>query len=150
MFWAGGATAWEARLGEICELTHDTPEASWRITYDPAIGQYAITIRLVGATWDPHPIFAIRFSGARELTITTDRHVISPDGHALTVTDRGFGNVLNGLEFNTTAIAISGDLSVGAGLTGPDPAAPAVAAFRACAVRPLAGLGPTAPLPLQA
>ena len=76
-----------------------------------------------------HPIFAIRFDGPRGLTISTDRHVILDDGATLTVTDRGFGNVLNGLEFNDTATALLGDRAVAFALDG---AGPAVRAFRAC------------------
>ena len=50
------------------------------------------------------PIFAIAFVGDSPFEITTNRHALSDDGQTLTVRDRGFGNVLNGMEFNTTAI----------------------------------------------
>lgn len=44
------------------------------------------------------------------------------------MTDRGFGNVLDGLEFNETATALLGDQAVVLSLEG---AAPAVQSFRA-------------------
>ncbi|WP_422037719.1 hypothetical protein [Roseibium sp.] len=123
------AFAWEARLGQICELIHDGNTASVRVTFDPAISEYAIAITPKGA-WKQGPLFAMRFDGPRGLTITTDRHVLSGGGATLTVTDSGFGNVLNGLEFNHTATALLGDQSVAVPLAG---AAPAVHEFRACA-----------------
>jgi hypothetical protein len=61
--------------------------------------------------------------------ISTGRHVLSEDGRTLSVRDRGFGNVLNGLEFNVVALAATGDRVVSIDLDG---AAPEVAAFRAC------------------
>ncbi|MBO6707236.1 MAG: hypothetical protein JJ912_14180, partial [Roseitalea sp.] len=73
---------------------------------------------------------AMRFDGPIGLTITTDRHIASDEGRSLTVTDSGFGNVLNGLEFNHTATALLGDRAVPVSLDG---AAPAVQDFRACA-----------------
>ena len=51
------------------------------------------------------------------------------------MTDRGFGNVLNGLEFNDTAIAIAGETRVPFSLAG---AAPEIQAFRACTDAPTA------------
>ena len=122
------ALAWEAKSGQVCELTHAGAAASVRVTYDPAIPEYAIAIT-PDRPWSPGPVFAMRFDGPRGLTISTDRHQISGTGDTLTVTDRGFGNVLNGLEFNETATALLGDRSVAFALDG---AAPAVRAFRAC------------------
>ncbi len=129
---AAPVAAWEARVGVVCELTHAGPDGAVRVTYDPASGDYAITLRRAAGPWPDGPIFAIRFDGARPLTITTDRHVLSEGGAALTVTDRGFGNVLDGLEFNETATAHLGEIALPFALTGPEPAAPAVAAFRRC------------------
>jgi hypothetical protein len=80
--------------------------------------------------WPGSPAFGIRFEGARTLAIGTDRHRLSDDGRTLTVTDTGFGNVLDGLEFNATATATAGGVSVALDLTG---AADPVRAFRACA-----------------
>ena len=126
---AAPALAWEARSGRVCELTHEGEATRIRLTFDPAIALYGITI-MPDRPWAPGPIFAIRFDGPLGLTISTDRHVILGDGAALTVTDRGFGNVLDGLEFNNTATALLGDRAVSFSLDG---AGPAVRAFRACA-----------------
>ena len=122
------ALAWEARSGHVCELTHEGDAARVRVTYDPAIPEYAIAIT-PDRPWSPGPTFAIRFDGPRGMTISTDRHVIFDGGATLTVTDRGFGNVLNGLEFNYTATALLGDRAIAFAL---DDAGPAVRAFRAC------------------
>ena len=123
------ALAWEARSGHVCELTHEGQAARVRVTYDSAIPEYAIAIT-PDRPWSSGPIFAIRFDGPRGLTISTDRHVILGDGATLSVTDRGFGNVLNGLEFNETATVLLGDRAIAFALDG---AGPAVRAFRACA-----------------
>ena len=123
------ALAWEARSGPVCELTHEGDGAHVRVTYDPAIPEYAIAIT-PDRPWSPAPTFAIRFDGPRGLTISTDRHVIFDGGATLIVRDRGFGNVLNGLEFNDTATALLGDRAIAFALEN---AGPAVRAFRACA-----------------
>lgn len=124
------AFAWETRSGQICELVHDGENASVRVTYDPAIPEYAIAIT-PRSSWSGGPIFAMRFDGPRGNTIATDRHVIIGGGATVTVTDRGFGNVLNGLEFNHTATALLGDQAISVPLDG---AGPAVQDFRACAL----------------
>jgi hypothetical protein len=129
---ATAAPAWEARMGAVCELTHDEAGGDVRVTYDPAVPEYTITIRRAEGAWPEGPIFVIRFDGGRALTIQTDRHALSEGGTALTVTDRGFGNVLDGLQFNETATALLGDTALPFSLTGPEPAAPAVEEFRRC------------------
>ena len=126
---AAPARAWEFSPDPICTLTHDTGAAAVRVTHDPRIPEYAITLTLAEGAWPDGPIFAIRFDGARGLTISTTRHVLGQGGAALTVTDRGFGNVLDGLQFNDTATALLGDRAVPVPLDG---AAGPVAAFRAC------------------
>lgn len=103
-----------------------------RLTYDPSGPLYSISIRLSGP-WPDAAVFAMRFDGARANMISTTRHVLTEGGRTLTVTDRGFGNVLDGLEFNATALAIAGDTSVAFDLAG---AGPEVAAFRACIAAP--------------
>ena len=125
------ATAWEFFPGSVCRLTHATPEASVELTYDPAGPLYTITVSRPGAPFPPAPVFAMRFDGPRGLTISTTRHT-APDGDPtrLRVTDTGFGNVLDGLQFNRTATALIGGQEVGFRLDG---AADPVAAFRACA-----------------
>lgn len=122
------ATAWEVELGRVCMLVHDEGSASVRVTYDPSVPEYAIAISR-DRSWRDSPVFAMRFDGPRGNVISTDRHVLSGDGATLTVTDSGFGNVLNGLEFNHTATALLGDQAAPFSLEG---AAPAVRAFRAC------------------
>ena len=112
------ARAWEFRATPICELSHETAEARVRVLYDPAIPEYAIEITR-GEGWPDGPVFGIRFSGGRELVITTDRHTtLDGDPATLTVRDRGFGNVLNGLEFNDTATAFLGDTALSFPLRG--------------------------------
>ena len=126
------ALAWEAIPGPICVLTHSEPGAEVRVTYDPSGPLYSITVT-GSEPWLGAPVFGITFTGPAGLTITTNRQQI--DGASLTVSDSGFGNVLNGLQFNTTATAILGDQSVSVSLAG---AAPEVEKFRACSDAPVA------------
>ncbi len=127
------AHAWEAGTdGRLCTLTHAQPDAQVRLTYDPAGPIYAITVT-TPTPWPAAPLFAIRFEGDRPLTITTDRHGLDDGNRALTVSDQGFGNVLNGLEFNRTATALSGDAAAVLDLEG---AAPEVQRFRDCTTAP--------------
>ncbi|MEO0719175.1 MAG: hypothetical protein AAFZ06_09895 [Pseudomonadota bacterium] len=120
--------AWEVEVDRLCKLVHDEADASVVVTYDPSIPEYAISITLT-RDWLNDAVFAIRFDGPRGNTISTGRHVISGDGSTLRVADSGFGNVLNGLEYNNTATALLGDQAVPFSLDG---AAPAVREFRAC------------------
>lgn len=129
------AQAWEAGIeGRVCTLDHATDAAQVRLTYDPALPEYAIMLTR-DEPWPRAPVFAMRFDGAHPLFITTDRHVLSDDNATLTVTDRGFGNVLDGLQFNFTAFALTGNVALVIPLDG---AAPEVAAFRACTTTPSA------------
>lgn len=127
--------AWEAVPGPVCTLVHDAPDAAVRLTYDPRIPEYAITITRRTAPWAEGDVFALRFDGPRSNMISTDRHVPGDGGLSLTVTDRGFGNVLDGLQFNDTATALIGDDAVALPLDG---AGPAVQAFRECETAPSA------------
>ena len=127
LFLAHPSFAWEFTPTPICTL-RDVGAVATEVTFDGAL--YAIHLtRSEG--WPDAPVFAIHFDGAAPLTISTSRHVI--DGDTLTVTDRGFGNVLNGLQFNQTATALIGDLAVRIDLS--DAAMP-VTAFRACPATP--------------
>jgi hypothetical protein len=128
------AAAWEAgRDGAVCTLTHVDPVAGEvRLTHDPAGPLYTITVTRADP-WPEAPIFGIRFTGGTGLVIRTERHSLSPDRRALTVSDRGFGNVLLGLSRNQRAIAFAGSVAVPFSLTG---AAPEVAEFAACEVAP--------------
>ena len=123
------ATAWEFSPLPICTLRHATDEADIVVTYDAALPEYTITITLRDGRWPDSARFSIAFAGGRDLTIGTDRHRLSPDRRALSVADTGFGNVLNGLEFNSTATAMAGDRRVTFPLTA---AQEPVQAFRAC------------------
>lgn len=67
------------------------------------------------------------FEGGQALTIGTDRQLIQ--GNTLSVSDSGFGNVLNGLQFNQKVTAFTPDLAVIFSLAG---AAEPVQQFRAC------------------
>lgn len=130
--WTGPAAAWEFTPGLPCLLTHVEGGAEVELTHDPTQPLYSITIRTL-ALWPESAVFGIRFNGPAGLTITTDRHVISNDGRALTVTDRGFGNVLNGLQMNDSATALLGDTAVTFSLDGADVP---VEKFRRCAPVP--------------
>lgn len=123
------AYAWETTASGICTLSHDEDDASVQITYDPLKGDYALAIT-IAQPWPDGPIFAMRFDGPRRNTITTNRHALTNDGKTLTVTDKGFGNVLDGIEFNFIASALTGNQAIVLPLAG---AAPAVQAFRVCA-----------------
>jgi len=123
------ALAWDATQGSICTLSHDTENARIFLTYDPSKPLYTLTITLTPGQWDVSPWFAMRFEGATPIEIATARHVLSQDRIALRAADTGFGNVLDGLEFNDTATAFTQSQSVQFPLGG---AAPEVRKFRAC------------------
>ena len=126
---ASPATAWEFSPSPICTLTDTSTDGTITVTYDASLPEYSVTITLPDGTWSVDPAFAMNFAGNRPISIQTDQHRISPDGRSLTVTDSGFGNVLDGLEFNQRAYATSGDTIVGLSLDG---ITPAITAFRAC------------------
>jgi hypothetical protein len=129
---AGPAHAWEFTPGLPCILSHDAPGARIVLTFDPTAPLYTVTVT-GEAPWPGAPVFSMRFDGPRGLTISTTRHVLSEDGRALTVTDTGFANVLDGLEFNDSATAFSGGVETRLSLDG---AAEPVRLFRACAGSP--------------
>lgn len=123
------AKAWDFTPVPICTLFHQDADVAVMVTYDPGSGEYAIHLSREGG-WPEAAVFSMRFEGPRGLTISTTRHVIeAEDIRTLTVRDRGFGNVLNGLNFNQRAVAVLGDLEVAVSLAD---AAPAVEQFRAC------------------
>ena len=126
------AHAWEFQPSPICTLSHTEASDQVVVTYDHATGLYAIAVT-TAAGWPNAPAFSIRFDGARPNTISTARHETA--GRTLTVSDVGFGNVLDGLEFNATATAFTQTAAVTVSLTG---AAPEVRKFRACATAPIA------------
>ena len=120
--------AWEFTPDPICTLSQVSGDESVVVTFDARVPEYAIAI-MRAEPWPKEPVFAIRFEGPRGLTISTSRHQLSRGGTVLTVTDRGFGNVLDGLQFNHTATALTGSAALSVPLEG---AAPAVEQFRAC------------------
>lgn len=129
------AAAWEFTPSPVCTLSHETAEAALEITYDPSRAEpYAIAIRGI-SPWPEGSVFAIRYEGGSALTIQTTRHQFSADRRTLTVTDRGFGNVLDGIGLNTTATAVLGGAEVVFPLDG---AKAPLAAFRDCRPIPLA------------
>jgi hypothetical protein len=135
---AAPAHAWEFTPVPVCTLTHAEAGHAVTVTWDPRQAE-SYAIRIEGpAPWPVSPVFSIDYTGPRPLAISTARHRLSEDGRAVTVTDTGFGNVLDGLEFNTTATAVMGGARVPFSLAG---AAEPVRAFRACTEAPLAAAG---------
>lgn len=126
--------AWEFTPGTPCLLTHETPEVSVELTYDPTVPLYSISLTRPGA-FAPAPIFSMQFQGRTPIGISTAEHQLSNGGRTLTVVDSGFGNVLNGLQFNDRVTATLGNQNVTIPLAG---AAEPVAAFRKCDVLPAA------------
>jgi hypothetical protein len=125
------ASAWEFTPDPVCTLSNENSAARVVITYTPENGLYALSLTRRSGAWQASPRFGIAFSGGIGLTIGTARHQI--DGARLTVTDRGFGNVLNGLEINSLARAFTDSQSLDIPLVGaPGP----VRAFRACTETP--------------
>jgi hypothetical protein len=129
------AQAWDFTPTPVCTIFHDSPMLLVRVTFDPSQAEpYAITLTRP----DPWPVtdtFGLSFNGPAAMTIGTARHQLSADGRTLTVSDMGFGNVLDGLALNRTATALAGDTQMPVDLTG---ARPAVDAFRACGQVPSA------------
>lgn len=123
------ALAWEFSPDPICTLTHQTSEAEIAITYDASLPEYALFITLRTGEWSDAQAFQMGFVGPRQLTIGTNQHRLSADGATLSVRDSGFGNVLDGLEYNIQMAATAGETFLTASLSE---AAPAVRAFRAC------------------
>lgn len=126
-------SAWEFHAIPICTLQSETEEVQVEVTYDPRVPEYAINLTLRDATWPSAAAFGIRFEGSRPNLIVTDRHMLSGEDRTLSVRDRGFGNVLDGLEFNDFAIALAGDAAIVFPLEG---AAGPVEEFRACVAAP--------------
>ena len=126
------AHAWEFTPTPICTLTHSEASADVKLTYDHATGLYAIGVTTPDG-WPAAPAFSIRFDGPQPNIISTTRH--QTDGATLTVSDQGFGNVLDGLQFNTTATAFTDTSAASVSLDG---AADPVQQFRDCTTAPIA------------
>ncbi len=121
--------AWEFDPFPICTLSHVEEQGEIVVTYDPTTGIYGLSIELTNGVWPDAPSFGMLFAGPRSIRIGTDRHLLANDGSRLSVSDSGFGNVLDGLEFNSRAFAQSGDTVFQADLAG---AHEKVQAFRNC------------------
>ncbi len=120
--------AWEFTPGLPCRLSHATAEAAIELTYDPTQPLYTVTVTRM-APWPQTESFQMQFTGPQARRIGTDCHQLSEDQRSLTVADTGFGNVLDGLQFNDTTTAIAGETNVTFPLAG---IAEPLAAFRAC------------------
>lgn len=123
------AFAWDFSPDPVCTLTHQTDTAEIAITYDVSLPEYALFITLREGEWDNAPSFQMTFQGGVPVTIGTTRHMLSGDSATLSVRDRGFGNVLDGIELNTSLAAGTGARFVTADTSD---AAAAVQAFRNC------------------
>ena len=127
------AQAWTFTPFPVGTLTHTTDTATLTITYDESINiPYALRITR-STPWTDAPDFSMSFSGPNGFTISTNRHTLSNDKGTLHVEDTGFGNVLNGLEFNVTARAVLGDVTSAFPL---NTIGPAMQAFRTCPSTP--------------
>ena len=126
----GQANAWTFTPGLICRLTHETQTATIELTYDPSGPLYSLTVSRTDPLPNVEP-FIMRFNGPAGRVISTNNHSFNADQTAVTAQDKGFGNVLDGLQFNDTAEAILGTTTLTFPLQG---AAEPVAAFRACDV----------------
>ncbi|MEP5081088.1 MAG: hypothetical protein ABJR46_06475 [Tateyamaria sp.] len=126
------AHAWEFTPTPICTLTHTEEAASVELTYDHSTALYSINVTTPQG-WPTAPAFSIRFDGPQPGLISTARHQIV--GDTISVSDSGFGNVLDGLEINTSATAFTETTSVTVSLDG---AAEPVARFRGCTDAPIA------------
>ncbi|MEX3014177.1 hypothetical protein [Gymnodinialimonas hymeniacidonis] len=125
--------AWEAGVeGTLCTLTHAEDGIDVRLTFDPSGPLYTITLT-TPEPWPEESRFGMAFYGPQPNMIMTDAHELSEDRRSITVSDRGFGNVLDGLQFNEGATGFTGLAVAAMSLEG---AAPAVEAFRACGETP--------------
>lgn len=122
------ATAWEFSPTPLCTLSHAIADAAVVITYDQSVPLYTLRLTRTDGTW-AEGAFTIEFIDGSPPQIGTVQQTISSDGKTLTVSDRGFGNVLDGLGTGRSArMTVAG--------TGPtfslDDVDPALTAFRAC------------------
>lgn len=125
--------AWEFTETTICTVTHNSADLRVELIFDPAASLYEIALIRPDTPWAQADAFRLQFDGPRPLIIGTDRHERTPDGSRLSVTDTGFGNVLDGLQFNDTMTARNGDQTVSVETTD---ATAALEAFRDCPSTP--------------
>jgi len=128
IFSATQAVAWEFIPGAPCKLSASQPDLDIELTHDPLAPLFTMTLTRK-TPWTDAQVFSITFVGASTFTISTDQHDISADKRTLSVADRGFGNVLRGMEFNQRAVASLGPDALSIDLA--DAAGP-TRAFRDC------------------
>lgn len=133
ILFASPALAWDFTSGQICTLSDATDTAEIILTFDPALPRYTLSVT-ADTAWPTGGTFMMTFANTRPAKIQTDRYVLSVDGMTLSVSDSGFGNVLNGLEFGGQIRAAVGDQLVE--LTSGGIAAP-MEAFKNCGVAAL-------------
>ena len=122
-------SAWEFTETDICTVTHDAADVTVTLTFDPATDIYDIALALSSATWGDGSNFRIVFDGPNPIAIGTDRQNINDGRTTLNVSDSGFGNVLDGIQFNRQMTASLGAQSITIPLAG---AAEPMVAFRLC------------------
>jgi len=123
------ALSWEFTADPVCTLSHSLPGAEIVLTYDPARPEYTLRLTRSDTPWPEAPSFALVFEGGYPLQLGTAEHRLTDAGATLVVRDSGFGNVLNGMERNRTAIALTGQTALRIPLDGvTEP----LARFRAC------------------
>lgn len=111
------AAAWEFTPGLPCLLTHVEQGVEVELTHDPTQPLFSITLRR-SEPWPDAPVFTMSFENGP--TISTPWHALSEGGRALSVADRGFGNVIAGLLGGGQAEAQLGDVTETISLSGAD------------------------------
>ncbi len=122
--------AWTFTPSPICTVEHQTELIELELTYNHASGVYALKLTKPELTWDASRKFSMRFEGSKPIFISTTNHEFSSDMKSLIASDSGFGNVIDGLQFNTLAAAITDNERIFIPLTGAEPK---IDAFRNCA-----------------
>ena len=129
---ASPAAAWEFTPGLPCTLSDIQGDTQIVLTHDPRAPLYSLSITRA-VPWGPGEAFSITYLGPRSFQIATSRQTFEDAGRTLRVEDRGFGNVLDGMEYNGTALANLGETDVRIDLAG---AAEPVREFRRCSGLP--------------
>lgn len=123
------ASAWDFAATPVCTLSRQGDDLGVTLTYDPMLPEYVLTLSLPDGTWPQGPVFAMTFANWRPAMIQTDQHQLSGNRRQLSVRDRGFGNVLDGLEYGDATQANTGGMTVSINTTG---ISGAMQAFRQC------------------
>ena len=90
--------------GQVCALSHAVETASVRVTYDPALGEYAIAIT-PDRPWEPGPIFVIHFNGLDGIAFNDTAMALLGD-RAVTVELDGTGPAVQALRDCADAVGI--------------------------------------------